>query len=69
MDRWAWVVITVAVMLVVYFLLGRAKRLPVAVICPHCGSLLPPKRRAALTHPASGVAQLSELLRSTGHET
>jgi hypothetical protein len=54
MDRRAWVVITVAVMLVVYFLLGRAKRLPVAVICPHSGSLLPPKRRAALTHPASG---------------
>ncbi len=41
MDRWAWVVITVAAVLVVYLLFGRTKRLPVTVICPRCGSLLP----------------------------
>ena len=46
MDRWAWVVITVAVLLVVYLLFGKTKRLPVAVICPRCGSLLPTVRIA-----------------------
>ena len=44
MDRWAWVLIAVVVMIVVYFFAGRTKRGPFAVVCPHCGSLLPPVR-------------------------
>jgi hypothetical protein len=35
MDRWAWIVI--AIVAIVYFLFGRTRRLPVAVICPRCG--------------------------------
>jgi hypothetical protein len=44
MDRWTSVVVAIAVMLIGYLFFGRTKRLPVAVICPRCGSLLPPVR-------------------------
>jgi hypothetical protein len=55
MDRWAWVLIAVVVMVVVYFFAGRTRRGPLAVVCPCCTALLPPVRMpSSLSETLSG---------------